>query len=433
MWRFREPFTTTSYRLYVAFHNLHMVRRLMLGVILLLGFVEQPMWCWGAALTCTEAVTPAGNFTMARSSVPVWPVSTTLTIEMIALAVLLLAGPLLRLTFVEAKYMLPWPAFNGALVLASAIDVGFAFAFSTRGWRLSPWLRPLFLMTFSSWTRSAFLTALVSVPAVLSVLFFGTVTFVFLVWTGIMLFHGTAGGAAFETFVNAVVTLHITVTTANFPDVMVPQYAHSSWVIIYYVVFFVLMLYLMIPLLLAGIYGSYRESLLGAARSVMARRRTCLNAAYDALDPAGRGRIRYGNLVRVFQHLNVLAMVPYMSGERTSKILRRLDADRTQTITRREFSALLRVMTSSASRRRPRPMARSCCPTWYGSPSFKTFSEAVLSPRFAGVIDVIVILQVCRCCWWWMCVCVCVCVCVLCVCACRGCVSATDSRCCVLI
>ena len=52
--------------------------------------------------------------------------------------------------------------------------------------------------------------------------------------------------------------MFILLTTANFPDIMLPAFAHSYWYCWYFIIFLLLGLYFMINMLLAHVYTRFK-------------------------------------------------------------------------------------------------------------------------------------------------------------------------------
>ena len=53
----------------------------------------------------------------------------------------------------------------------------------------------------------------------------------------------------------------ILVTTANFPDVMLPAYEKNYWWMLYFVSFLLLGLYFMMNFLLANVFNNFKDRL----------------------------------------------------------------------------------------------------------------------------------------------------------------------------
>ena len=53
----------------------------------------------------------------------------------------------------------------------------------------------------------------------------------------------------------------ILMTTANFPDIMLPAYAENYWVMLFFVSYLIFGLYLLMNFLLANVFNKFRDRL----------------------------------------------------------------------------------------------------------------------------------------------------------------------------
>lgn len=67
-------------------------------------------------------------------------------------------------------------------------------------------------------------------------------------------------GAYFDTLGNALLQLFILLTTANFPDIMMPAYRGSGFSALFFVVFLMVGLYFLLNLVLAVVYNAFKAS-----------------------------------------------------------------------------------------------------------------------------------------------------------------------------
>jgi hypothetical protein len=78
-------------------------------------------------------------------------------------------------------------------------------------------------------------------------------------WIGFRLFRGTQQGEAyFPTLSEGIWSLLILLTTANFPDVMMPSFRQSSFYSIFFIAYLIFGLYFLLNLVLAIYYSNYR-------------------------------------------------------------------------------------------------------------------------------------------------------------------------------
>ena len=91
------------------------------------------------------------------------------------------------------------------------------------------------------------------------------------------------GDQLFPSLVEGLWTLWICVTTANYPDVMMPGYNDNRWVAIYFVSFMVITFFFLMNIILAAVVNEY-DSNVDERRTRQAEyARTCLQKAYRLL------------------------------------------------------------------------------------------------------------------------------------------------------
>jgi len=79
---------------------------------------------------------------------------------------------------------------------------------------------------------------------------------------GFYIFRGTYEGCTyFATIDDSLFNLLVLLTTANFPDIMLPAYYLSSWYCIYFIGYLVFGLFFLLNLLLAVFYSNYKQML----------------------------------------------------------------------------------------------------------------------------------------------------------------------------
>ena len=77
---------------------------------------------------------------------------------------------------------------------------------------------------------------------------------------GYRLFAGTIEGSQnFNTVSNSFWSMFVLLTTANFPDVMLPSYSENGWVCFFFIFYLVFGLWLLMNLFLAIFYSRYQE------------------------------------------------------------------------------------------------------------------------------------------------------------------------------
>jgi len=97
-------------------------------------------------------------------------------------------------------------------------------------------------------------------------------------------YFGTLGGSLNQMF--------ILLTTANYPDIMMPAYNCSAWSAIFFIVFLVIGLYFVFNLILAVSYATFQEKTKSKVLSVVTHRLEALDLAFTLLvEPLGQDRV----------------------------------------------------------------------------------------------------------------------------------------------
>ena len=82
-------------------------------------------------------------------------------------------------------------------------------------------------------------------------------------WVAHRLFRGTQQGEAyFPTLSESIWSFTVLLTTANFPDVMMPSYRKSSFYAIFFITYLVFGLYFLLNLVLSIFYSNYRQRII---------------------------------------------------------------------------------------------------------------------------------------------------------------------------
>ncbi|XP_044304859.1 two pore calcium channel protein 1 isoform X1 [Varanus komodoensis] len=100
---------------------------------------------------------------------------------------------------------------------------------------------------------------------------------------GFYLFSPNKSDPYFSTLENSLVNLFVLLTTANFPDVMMPSYSRSPWSCIFFIVYLSIELYFIMNLLLAVVFDTFSDIEKRKFRSLLLHKRTAIQHAYHLL------------------------------------------------------------------------------------------------------------------------------------------------------
>ena len=101
---------------------------------------------------------------------------------------------------------------------------------------------------------------------------------------GLLLWGLIPQQTSFSDVINSIFTVQTMLTTANFPDVMIPYFKASTFAPVFFVGFMLLGFYLLIPLLLAVTYNKIKLQFGEQEEEFISKRSEALRAAFARLD-----------------------------------------------------------------------------------------------------------------------------------------------------
>ena len=243
-------------------------RRATMLIYITFAFLERPSWCYHEP-HCDAPPDEPG--TMLFSGLPVLRESITQGIELGCLACF---GLELSLKWAwkggTSFWENGWNKVKLTLITLSLIDVG-SFWVSSDGLivgplRLAPLIRPFLVVVKERRLRETSLSILGllwTVRYVLSLIVF------LVIWFGMVLFvlfdqycpgpprvPDCDQSVAFGTLGRSYLSVLIMLTTANFPDVIMPAYTYSRWFVLPFVAFMLFGLFFLMNVVLANIYSA---------------------------------------------------------------------------------------------------------------------------------------------------------------------------------
>ncbi|CAH3104124.1 unnamed protein product [Porites lobata] len=100
---------------------------------------------------------------------------------------------------------------------------------------------------------------------------------------GFYLFSDNEEDEFFSSFGRSFISLFVLLTTANYPDVMMPSYNRSRWFVIYFAVYISVTLYFLMNLLLAVVYDTFTNIEKDKFRKLFLHKRHAVRQAYKLL------------------------------------------------------------------------------------------------------------------------------------------------------
>ncbi|XP_059474256.1 two pore calcium channel protein 1-like [Neocloeon triangulifer] len=133
----------------------------------------------------------------------------------------------------------------------------------------------------------------------------------------------------FRSLPDAFVNLFVLLTTANFPDVMMPAYARSRWNSIFFVSYLSIVLYLLMNLLLAVVYEAFTSIERDKFRKLLLHKREAVKRAFTLLaepaaDQPSVSLVRFAGLMKYFRpkksFRDVLLTFKFLDGEGRGRV-----------------------------------------------------------------------------------------------------------------
>ena len=115
---------------------------------------------------------------------------------------------------------------------------------------------------------------------------------IFFSFLGYRLFRGLGEGQAyFPTIPDAMFNLLVLLTTANYPDVMMPAYKVSRLYVIFFIAFLVIGLFFLMNMLLAVFYNNYSAQIDSLADRYVQQKQEMNETRFSMLDTEGKGEL----------------------------------------------------------------------------------------------------------------------------------------------
>ena len=160
-------------------------------------------------------------------------------------------------------------------------------------------------MALSQSMRGALTTLLRTLPSVLDSVVLITLLLVVYSTCGLLLFRNTEEGRLyFPNFAEAMVNMLVLLTTANYPDVMMPAYNAHRPSVLFFISFLLVGLFFCMNLVLASVYNNYKIQMTERAVVYHRKRRNGLSAAFRKLDSNESGFVRIASCARLLGELS---------------------------------------------------------------------------------------------------------------------------------
>eukprot|EP00088_Acartia_fossae_P037775 TRINITY_DN3900_c0_g1_i4.p1 TRINITY_DN3900_c0_g1~~TRINITY_DN3900_c0_g1_i4.p1 ORF type:complete len:917 (-),score=53.70 TRINITY_DN3900_c0_g1_i4:656-3406(-) len=154
--------------------------------------------------------------------------------------------------------------------------------------RITRSLRPIFLLDTSvcGGVRRFIRQILQSLPPILDMM--GLLLFVMLIYSvlGFYMFGPTPyrpGSPYFKTFIDSFINLFVLLTTANYPDVMMPSYAENPFSAAFFISYLAILLYFLMNLMLAVVYDAFTKIEVAKFKKLFLHKRKACQHAFKLL------------------------------------------------------------------------------------------------------------------------------------------------------
>lgn len=201
--------------------------------------------------------------------------------------------------------------------------------------RVTRALRPIFLVDcrYCGAVRRNLRQIFQSLPPFIDILLLLLFFMVIFAILGFYLFSSNPSDPYFSTLENSLVSLFVLLTTANYPDVMMPAYSRNRWSCVFFIVYLSIELYFIMNLLLAVVFDSFNDIEKNKFKSLLLHKRTATQHSYQLLlntqGPTGISFQQFDGMMRFYK--------PRMSTRDRYLCFRALKPNRTDNLRLKEF------------------------------------------------------------------------------------------------
>ncbi|KAF0717242.1 Aste57867_2414 [Aphanomyces stellatus] len=416
-------------RMHMVYSEMHYVRGLAIVSLLGLRFFEPPAWCLPRKLlspddvVCGDPLDPATppSFNLAWLST-----RQSLMIEVTCLVVLL-ANVVVRYLYLQDAFTRRKDSVAVAvLVVVSLLLLGVSVVVPDRAFlaiQITGYLRVLLFAVKTRRIRRTLRSVWLVVLEVQPIASVVVVFVAFFAWTATILFKNTPEGQEYmPTFVESGWNLMVLLTTANFPDVMMPAYQQNRVAVLFFAFFLCFGLFFLMNVVLAVIFDHFARHVKVVHAQRDRTRRQKLQIAFDLLcpvsgprrhmwsskdlwdhrhdewfmgEPAPHQGIPYNVMTRLCHQLNHYKNIAYIHPSRMRHLLALMDTGHTQSIHWADFERICDVWPVAL--RNLRDFKPSEVERWwphvFQSTWYTTLRHAVSSPTFDLVVDIILVVN----------------------------------------
>jgi two pore calcium channel protein len=372
---------------YFVYLRFDWVWSLNLFALILLNFLEKPLWCRKDA---EHACDQRDLYFLGQ--LPYFSKTESLIYEGITLVILALD------IFCPLSYEglnIFWKStinkLKILLLFILACDI-LVFAFSAQPFRVAPYIRVALLIMTIRELRMCAITLYGLIGTYLNVLALSLLFLLFASWLAYVTFEDTLQGKTiFSSYGETLYQMFVLFTTSNNPDVWVPAYKISRWYSLFFIVYVLLGVYFLTNLILAVIYDSFKEQFGKQLVQMDSIRKSILEKAFGLIDTAGQGYLDREQCISLLNELNKYRSLPKTSREDFELIFTELDRSGDFKVTPEEFDDLCNTIAIKFQKEPP-PSYLEKFP-FYQSPLCERLKSFVRSRQFDYIIIFVLLMN----------------------------------------
>mmetsp|Transcript_60952 Transcript_60952/g.199560 ORF Transcript_60952/g.199560 Transcript_60952/m.199560 type:complete len:704 (+) Transcript_60952:68-2179(+) len=352
-------------------------------------FFEQPQWCTRPDMAHLGDK-PCGNPMYPSYPIPYMSENMGIVVE------ILLTTPIaadMALIIFAQGHLGGHVRTRLVLLVVLLCDMVYAYFAPIHFFRFAPCLRIAVAIQYSHSTRNRLKLLVRTLPGVLTTSVFALIYIVFFAWIGVIFFpmDGAEGRSFFPGLLAGMWSLLVLLTTANFPDVMMPAYSENREVFLYFGFFVIVGIYFLVNVTTAVAFNVYQECREHDAEWFKLFQATTIKAAYDVLSTKHDG-ISTETLKELFDELNHYEDIQYITSDNADILASSLDEDNDGTCTEAEFGRIMAALTLAMVENHPPPFVERYCHTLAATRGWQVLKDLVLRKWVEIGMDVFLVI-----------------------------------------
>ncbi|XP_039117349.1 two pore calcium channel protein 1 [Dioscorea cayenensis subsp. rotundata] len=259
--------------------------------------------------------------------------------------------------------------------------------------RIAPYVRVIFVIMTIRDLRGCIVTIAGMMGMYLNVLALSLLFLLFASWLAYVTFEDTLQGKTmFSSYGATLYQMFVLFTTSNNPDVWIPAYKKSRWSCLFFVLYVLVAVYFLTNLILAVVYDSFKSELAKQVIEMDSTRRRILEKAFNLIDIHRNGHLNKEQCVHLFEELNKYRSLPKTKSEDFELVFDELDDSGDFKINLEEFTDLCNAI-ALRFQKEPLPSWFEQYPSFYHSQPCKKFKAFVQGPIFGYIVAFVLFLN----------------------------------------